>query len=227
VLTGGAYLHISKNASPSYAEHAREMLSVFASTSPSYLILQSLDLCNAYLSDGYAEKLATCVQKTQAAKQALAKMGYATEVSEPLKIVLRTSPFGYTGEALAAYLRTELIEAEFADDSVLVLMVTPNTRDVDFERLLKAFQSLPKRTPLCQSNTSLPCRVHEQKCSIRKAILSPCERVPVEQAVGRICATPTVSCPPAIPIVISGEVITKEDVPCFLACGIDHISVIQ
>ncbi|MGB4661180.1 MAG: hypothetical protein WBI07_18555, partial [Mobilitalea sp.] len=50
VLTGGAYLHISKEAPPSYSSNARSALSLFGSTSPSYLILQSLDLCNRYLT---------------------------------------------------------------------------------------------------------------------------------------------------------------------------------
>ena len=58
VLTGGAYLHISKDAPESFVRSARSMLALFASTSPSYLILASLDRCNASLADGYEKKLA-------------------------------------------------------------------------------------------------------------------------------------------------------------------------
>ena len=61
VLTGGAYLHISRSAPPELAENGAKALSAFASTSPSYLILQSLDQANRYLSDGYREKLAAAV----------------------------------------------------------------------------------------------------------------------------------------------------------------------
>ena len=53
VLTGGGYLHISKNAPAELARHAKKAMALFASTSPSYLILQSLDLANAYMCDGY------------------------------------------------------------------------------------------------------------------------------------------------------------------------------
>ena len=63
VLTGGAYLHISKNAPEMFSRQAENALSLFASTSPSYLILQSLDKANAYLSDGYAERLAEFAKK--------------------------------------------------------------------------------------------------------------------------------------------------------------------
>ena len=227
VLTGGAYLHVSKNADPAYVERARENLSVFASTSPSYLILQSLDLCNAYLADGYREKLNACVQKVNAAKQSLALMGFATEASEPLKIVFQARLFGYSGEELASYLRGHRIEAEFADDSILVLMVTPSTREIDFKRLLKAFQSLPKKTPLSPKSIPTPRACHAQKISIRKAIFSSRERVSAENAVGRICATPTVSCPPAIPIVVSGEVITEEDAELFRSREINEVAVIK
>ena len=227
VLTGGAYLHISKSADPSLLERARELLSVFASTSPSYLILQSLDLCNAYLADGYREKLSACVQKVNDVKQRLARMGFEAEASEPLKIVFQGRRFGYTGEELAEHLRLHRIEAEFADDSILVLMVTPSTRECDLERLLKAFQSLSPKAPLPLSSIPSPHAHHAQRLSIREAIFSSCERVSVENAVGRICAAPTVSCPPAIPIVVSGEVITRGDTELFRFYGIDSIAVVK
>ena len=54
VLTGGGYLHISKHAPEMFRQNAEKALSLFASTSPSYLIMQSLDAANRYLADGYA-----------------------------------------------------------------------------------------------------------------------------------------------------------------------------
>ena len=227
VLTGGAYLHLSKNTTAFSADNVRETLALFASTSPSYLILQSLDLCNAYLADGYREKLTMCVQKVDAAKKTLAEMGFYTAPSEPLKIVFEARKFGYTGTGLAAYLREHLVEAEFYDDGVLVLMVTPNTRDVDFERLVKAFRALSKKAPLPSLGAGVPQKKHTQKISIREAIFAPRERVLTKNAAGRICATPTVSCPPAIPIAVSGEVITEEDVALFARYGLDFVDVVK
>ena len=57
VLTGGAYLHISREADPFWRGQADRAMALFASTSPSWLILQSLDRCNAELRNGYREKL--------------------------------------------------------------------------------------------------------------------------------------------------------------------------
>ena len=44
-------------------------------------------------------------------------------------------------------------------------------------------------------------------CTIRQAVFGPQARIPAREAEGRVCALPTVACPPAIPIAVSGEVI--------------------
>ena len=226
VLTGGGYLHISRNTDPSYLQNARKMLSVFASTSPSYLILQSLDLCNAYLEDGYPEKLRTCVEKINSVKQKAAALGLSVVDSEPLKMVLNANASGYTGEELANFLRKYRIEAEFADLSHLVLMITPENTDDDLWRLTEALEALPQKAPLFFEIPSVfPHRMCEK--SIREAIFASQENLPFEKSLGRVCAAPTVSCPPAIPIVMSGERITKEDVELLRFYGINTIAVVK
>ena len=76
VLTGGAYLHIGKNAPEYFGENAVNALSLHASTSPSYLILQSLDLCNAYLADSYKENLTETIGKVDSLKNFLREKGF-------------------------------------------------------------------------------------------------------------------------------------------------------
>ena len=58
-------------------------------------------------------------------------------------------------------------------------------------------------------------------------MLSAKEKVLVEDAIGRICASATVSCPPAIPIAVCGDVITKETVNAFKYYGIKEIYVVK
>lgn len=215
VLTGGAYLHISKDFAE-YTNRARGALSLFASTSPSYLILQSLDLCNKRLSEDYPSQITNIVNRTLQIKAKIAEIGYEVCDSEPLKIVIKT------GEALAEHLRKEGIEIEFSDLDYTVLMLTPENTEADFERLLLALSSFDKKSV---SRELLAVEPHKSVVSIRRAILSPNEIIPVVQAEGRICAAPTVSCPPAVPIVISGERITKKDVDLFRYYGIDSVSV--
>jgi arginine/lysine/ornithine decarboxylase len=63
--------------------------------------------------------------------------------------------------------------------------------------------------------------------SIRQALFASHELVSAEQALGRICGTPTVSCPPAIPIAVSGEQITAETVELFRYYGVNEIDVLK
>ncbi len=91
VLTGGAYLHINNGTDRFFYENARQVLSLFASTSPSYLILQSLDLCNEYLekASGDENMFVKAAERVSTLKRHLSKMGYELEGDEPLKISVR------------------------------------------------------------------------------------------------------------------------------------------
>jgi arginine/lysine/ornithine decarboxylase len=63
--------------------------------------------------------------------------------------------------------------------------------------------------------------------SIRQALFAPHETVPVEQALGRVCGAPTVACPPAIPIAVSGERIGEAAVALFHRYGIRTVDVLK
>ena len=226
VLTGGAYLHVSQKADPRFCDEARSMLSLFASTSPSYLILSSLDLCNRYLANGYSDRLQACIQRLEQTKERIRALGFCVEQTEPLKAVICAAKSGYTGVELAELLRRHGVEAEFCDEEHLVLMVTPENEERDFLRLEQAFSCLAARPALPFQN-ALSLHPSKAVLSIREAMLAPHERIPVEQAVGRICATPSVSCPPAIPIAVSGERITPEAISLFQRYGIKKIDVVK
>ena len=219
VLTGGAYLHISPDY-PEYAERARGALSLFASTSPSYLTLASLDLCNKRLSEDYPEKIRALAERSIELKAKITSLGYKICDGEPLKIVIKA------GESLARHLREQGIEPEFSDGYYTVLMLTPENSEADFERLLSALSGFDPSS-LAASSEPIAPKPHRAEMTIREAVLSPCEVIAVEHSEGRICASPTVSCPPAVPIVISGERITAEDVRLFIHYGIKTVSVVK
>ena len=94
-LTGAAYLHIHKDYMKQFAPYAEQALSLFSSTSPSYLLLQSLDLCNAYLAGEYRGKLGEVVGMLGRLKDKMHRIGISVRESEPLKIVLDTAECGY------------------------------------------------------------------------------------------------------------------------------------
>ncbi len=226
-LTGGAYLHISKSADPSFLESAREKLSIFASTSPSYLILASLDLCNKKLAEGYGEEIAKAAVDVMRVKNKLSSAHIPVENSEPMKIVVKASDMGFTGEELSEYLRENRIEAEFYDRDYLVLMCSAENEDGDFERLISALSAIRKREPIEKSEAAYMNEKPQRTMTIREALFAECEAVAVEEAVGRICASVSVSCPPAVPINICGEVITDASVALYKKHGIDRVCVVK
>ncbi|MBQ4243945.1 MAG: aminotransferase class V-fold PLP-dependent enzyme [Clostridia bacterium] len=97
VLTGGAYLHISKTAEEFFAENAENAMSLFASTSPSYLILQSLDSVNPLLESGFSSLLEETVRRTGNLKKYLCSLGFELAGDEPTKVTVKPKSFGYTG----------------------------------------------------------------------------------------------------------------------------------
>ena len=226
VLTGGAYLHISKNADKKYHEYARFALSAFASTSPSYLTLQSLDLCNDYLENSIRSELKKCIAKTDKVKHSLKEYGYTVQDTEPLKIVISTKNSGYFGQQIAEILRQNNVECEFADDDFIVLMTSPKNSDEDFNRINETLLHLPLLTPITNEK-SIPFSTPESALSMRQAFLSAHKTVKIEESLGKICAVSQVSCPPAVPIVISGEIITQHEIKLLKEYGIEFIYIID
>lgn len=241
VVTGGAYLHLGKNAPVQDEAAVRNALALFGSTSPSYLILQSLDKCNQILSEGYPLRLLQCCGHLTRLRRELNEAAAAKHCpgplaleSEPLKVTLDAAVLGLSGTELAEKLRAAKIECEYADPRYLVLMFTPDNPPQDFERLSTAVLriaeelagpvTLPEET--AGEFAELERGLH-RRCTIRQAVFAPQEQLPAEQAVGRICAMPTVSCPPAIPIVVSGEQIAPAAAAWMKRYHVEEVSVIR
>ena len=224
VLTGGAYLHVSP-AVADLGEQAEHALSLFASTSPSYLILQSLDGCNAYLDNDFAADLATCCDKVQALKTALTESGYALIGDEPLKITIAAKAYGYTGEEVAEYLESHGIVCEFADPDYIVMMFAPSHTAEDFRRLTTALCALTKREPL--TDTMPTIGKPQVKMSLRDALFAPAEILPLTDCVGRVLASPTVSCPPAVPVLVGGEVVDEDAIGVFRYYGYQTLRIVK
>lgn len=224
VLTGGAYLHISDAAPAVFAQQADSALMMFGSTSPSYLILQSLDAANAYLADGYPRRLSAFVAQVGKLKGKLKTHGYTLQGDEPLKLTISAKPYGYTGDGLAEKLLKLGVVCEFHDPDHIVMMLTPENTQEDLLRLEQALLSIPKAPAITQT----PPEFHrcEAAVKIREAAMSPCETVPLGESVGRVLAAASVGCPPAVPIVVCGERIDEAAAECLAYYGTETCTVI-
>ena len=221
VLTGGAYLHLSPTAPAQLASLAKSALGLFGSTSPSYLTLASLDLCNRYLAEGYPQRLAEAVERLAELRERLTAAGWRVEPSDPLRVTV-AAPRGVTGQELAGQLRRQGVECEYADRDFLVLMATPENTPEELAQAAAALGQCPGEA----NPPQLPLARGERACSIRQAAFAPRETVDAAHSLGRVCGLPTVGCPPAIPIAVSGERITPEALALFAYYGIEQVEVL-
>lgn len=199
-------------------------MALFASSSPSYLILQSLDSFNpvAERFEIMAKKTAERIKKT---KEILKNHGYMLAGSEPLKITVLPKCIGYTGNETAKILEENGIYPEFYDSDAVVLMASPENSESDFIKLetvltgIKAKEKINSLPPVLPKST--------QKLTFRQAVFSKSETVKTAEAAGRVCADTLVSCPPAIPIAVPGEVIDENTVKWLEYYGKKEIRVIK
>jgi arginine/lysine/ornithine decarboxylase len=216
---------VGKNAPALFVREGRRALALFGSTSPSYLILASLDECNARLASGYAEALQGMAKRVSALKKELSASGWELYGDEPLKLTVCPKSRGYTGAELAELLSEKGIEAEFSDPDHLVLMLSPMNTEEELSALEKALLSLPPHAPI----SLLPPRPAEGERAMEPALalLSAGERIPVGESLGRILADFSVGCPPAVPIATVGERIGEEAILAFRYYGVDVITAVE
>ena len=224
VITGGAYLHISYDAPSTLTQQAKASMSLFGSSSPSYLILQSLDAANDRMT-AFRAALVGFLPEKETLVQRLTGHGYAMTGDEPLKITLCPKPFGYTGVQIAEILEENGIYPEFYDPDHVVLMLSPENSAGSLRHLEKTLCSLKRSEPI----TELPPCVPRPDMAIKphQALLSESETLPVEDCLGRISAAAAISCPPAIPLAVCGERIDQHVVDCLRYYGVAGCAVIK
>ena len=222
VLTGGGYLHIAKNDKYEFSQNAIKAMEIFGSTSPSYLILQSLDLCNKYIDEKIKNDIELCAEKVAELRCLINSKGFGILSAEPLKLTVDFRGFDID---FKCYFRDCGIEFEYADDDFVVFMFSPQNTDEDFEKLKKAFENI--NADAKKEIVSIKIPKAEKVLTIRESVFCESEEIDVQNALGRVCASPTVSCPPAIPIAVSGEKITNEHIELFRKYNIDKILVVK
>ncbi len=222
VLTGGGYLHIAKDDKYGFSKNAVNAMGIFGSTSPSYLILQSLDLCNRYIDEKIKDDIKNCSEKVARLQYLINQKGFDIVSNEPLKIAVDFRGFDFD---FAEYFRSNGIEFEYADNDFIVFMFSPQNANSDFQIIKNAFEKL--NIQKTKEIENIEFCVAEKAISIRDAIFGKYEEIDTENALNRICASPSVSCPPAIPIAVSGERITENHIALFKKYGIDKILVVK
>ena len=225
VLTGGAYLHLNDSLNQVWANDVKHFMEYFSSTSPSYLIMASLDATNEVLDTTFKKSLSECMQRVDGLKNTLTQHGYTILFGEPMKITISTKEFGYTGNEIANLLMECDIYPEFYDSDYIVLMPSPyNTKD-DLKRLETCLCGIDRKPILINK----PPKLEQSKkaMNVRQALFSSSITLDVSKSLGQVCSSVTVSCPPAILPVIPGEVISESSIEVMKYYGIETVRVVK
>ena len=209
-MTMGSFLHIS--SSRVSVKKIRKYLQMFQSSSPSYLILASLDDARSYLQNYSQPDVRMFIEKRERFLSSLRMIPRlaVVESDDPLKIMLRVDH--HSGYQLKEKLEQVGIEVELADlfQVLLILPLLKQWHAYPFaeirSRLKEAVAMLEEETrkdmKLQMKRTS---EVTVPELSFEEIDLSDQEWVSYTQIIGRIAAGMVIPYPPGIPLVVAGE----------------------
>lgn len=228
-LVGSAQLHVGKRSlvPPEKVQHA---LNFLQTTSPSYLLLASLDCQRRWLSRNGRELFAAALEDARKlADEIDAIPGLKVFRAEndprltghrqdPLRMVVNVSGTGWSGFDVEKHLRTEFkVEDEMADQFSVVYILSPGDDAGAKERLLAGLRAVGRAprsgagTPRLAGDASLlQPPIPPLAMAPRDAALAPQIMVRRELAAGRTCAEMVMFYPPGIPLLMPGETVTRE-----------------
>ena len=223
VLTGGALLQIGREE---FVPAAKEKMALFGSTSPSYLIMLSADLCLSWLEGEGPRELRKTAQVVDWLKRLAQAKGFALPQgkTDPNRLALGFGAIGYTRTAFDSLLTQYGIEPEYLSESYCVLLFSPQNPDEHINRVVQLIDSVrPGQPVVCPSQVPHPV----QEVSLRQAMLSPRETVSLEESQGRIAAQLVRRCPPGVPLVVPGERIDREVKNLLQSYGVCQVNVLK
>jgi arginine/lysine/ornithine decarboxylase len=201
-------------------------LKLLQTTSPSYILMASLDLARMQMATEGKKlltrtiKLAeearvkinniagiTCFTKERAQQAGMADM-------DVTKLTITVSDLGLSGYSVSQLLNTRFgIQVEMADPFHVLVIVSIGDRQDDLNRLVDALQQISAETGLQGALLPLdkvhpPALQNQFAMTPRDAFYSDTEMVTIDQAIGRVSAEIVTVYPPGIPLLVPGEEIS-------------------
>lgn len=207
-LTGAAFLHIKSKLIN--RGRLTKALSMFQTSSPSYVIAASADIARAELEKGGWEEICGICDafKKRLTQNTNIKI---LENDDCTRIVLGFGEYDATGFEIESRLSEYKIDVEMADLLNIVLIVTPSNTAAELDALYDALIDIIKNLKKREKNIKiLPPPVFEEVISPGKAFFSDTEKVLLDECAGRISAATVTAYPPGIPIIYMGAKITQS-----------------
>ena len=213
-MTQASMLHLQGLLiDPSRVSKALQLLQ---STSPSYLLLASLDAARQQMALQGKHLMTKTLQLADEANKRLKEI---TDISilefipragftyfDRTRLTVDVSQLGLTGFEADEILHQQLgVTCELPLPKHLTFIITFGNTPEDIEKLIQAFHTLS------QSPSSLPSPPSPlSPISPREAFFAPTETLPITQSINRICGELICPYPPGIPVLMPGETITSE-----------------
>ncbi|WBW97496.1 aminotransferase class I/II-fold pyridoxal phosphate-dependent enzyme [Oceanirhabdus sp. W0125-5] len=229
-LTQTAYLHVNNLE---LVEKVDRYFSMFSSTSPSYLFMQSMAYSRYYL-EKYAEKdyhylIDVCEYYKQKIND-LNKFKVFNENRSYINID-RTRytiivPIGYSGKKLYDYLLYNNIQPEMSNHRCVVLILSYFNTKEEFEKLYEVLRNCNMENI---KDDSYSFKMQEIKPIVKflphEAINMKKVSMNVVECEGEICGEEIIPYPPGIPLLNPGELITKEAIEYIQFCLKNNIQI--
>lgn len=227
VATGGALLHCNLNIDKSVIKKA---MGLFYSSSPSYLIMSSIDsgLCYMFNSgkkifDEYKNILFDFKNKIKKAGYNI----YENPFFDDYKILISLKDKDISGYKLLKLMNEKNIYPEMCDDENILLMLSPFNKKSDLNNLtgfLKSF-SLNKKIRTEKKDNLYAER--KRVLSLNQCIFSQKELLNLKNSKNKICSDMIYDYPPGIPIILPGEIIDDNVIEILNKKSYNEITVIK
>lgn len=222
-MTMASFLHIKSSLVAK--ERVEKYLQMLQSSSPSYLLMASLDDARAYIACYGQVDIEYFIKKRADLIQQLTRNVQLEVVTsdDPLKLMIRVQ--GYTGFQLLDALEKEGIYVELADP-YQVLFVLPLLKEQAIyqieeivDKVERAVQSLLKSTGEIKSIQSLNLGEEVTELCYNRDELEKFQSawVDYEEAIGKVAAAAVIPYPPGIPLLLAGERVSEETVKSLIA----------
>ncbi|CAF3487796.1 unnamed protein product [Rotaria sp. Silwood1] len=226
-LTQSAMLHLNDNGLVNRVRVA-QMLSLLQSSSPSSILLASLDAARMQTATEGRERLAKILVLARQTRDAIRQMDglwcYGDELIgvnsifaiDPSKLIIRVSETGLSGFKVSTILRQEYnVEVEFADLRQIICSITFADTESTTQQLLDALRHLSKYHPQCNhadfSFIKPPDSLPRSIINIRDAYFATkIRRVSLDEAVGHVLAENVIPYPPGVPLLVPGEIMERH-----------------
>jgi arginine/lysine/ornithine decarboxylase len=210
------------------ADLLRRRAALFGSSSPSYLLMASLDLARAHMVGVGREQLQTVARWADRLRRNspffLRPDGYDMAI-DPLRLCLYT---GQGREDAARLARDWGVVCEMADDRNAVFLLSGLNGPADLARLETAVTALTagRAAPPPLSLTP-PSPLPEAVCTPRRALFAPHVRLPIGDCAGRVAGEPVGLYPPGVPLAARGEVIGPQAAAALAGAGVAFCEVLR